>query len=84
MFSIDKNSMDEINSKVQRLIKFEDELLVSSYIDHNALFLSIEVFKHQWAEDHFIFYIHSVTMDHHERAVCYKRFTDFEEFHHKL
>lgn len=35
--------------------------------------------------DHFIFYIHAISMDHHkESVVTYKRYSDFEEFHAKL
>lgn len=37
-----------------------------------------------WSHDHFIFYIHTVSIDDKDRGVCYKRYSDFEEFHSKL
>jgi hypothetical protein len=66
------------------MIKSDDELLVSTYVDSTSLFLSIEIFKQMWIRDHFIFYIHTVTIGNQEKAVCYKRYRDFEEFHDSL
>lgn len=48
------------------------------------MFLSINLFKNFWAEDHYIFYMHVKSVDFKDKATFYKRYSDFEDFHKGL
>lgn len=63
LFHLDREQINDLCHKMKNLVKSENELLVSTYVDANSLFLSIEIFKHLWVHNHFIFYIHTVAID---------------------
>ena len=37
-----------------------------------------------WVKDHYIFYINAKSMDSKDQSICYKRYTNFEDFHERM
>lgn len=78
LFDIPKDNIDELAEKISLTVTSMDELSVSSFIDNAALFVSVDIFKHMWVQDHFIFYMSLHSMDFKDQAVTYKRYSNFE------
>ena len=53
-------------------------------MNNNSAFLSINIYKQLWVQDHYIFYMDVRTIDGKDYSLLYRRYSDFERFYEKL